>query len=201
MPLARASKEIPYFDWIFQEGEWEPEWTGSANEWMNVKVGVHNIAAVRMEWMHERRLWDVEYEWKRRREAEWDLPEAKSRRNFDGLVRGVTTHPSDPSQFLNTLLLPSDVCGIKKLWNFPDGSTLRIFWSYTYIHLFLKSLHTLTFPFLYLHWTASIRQRADVLQCLQKRHSPSHEMDWVGFYWASLSAKLIMIKIRWLRDS
>ena len=50
MPLARASKEIPYFDWIFQEGEGpEPEWTGSANEWMNVKVGVQNITAVRME--------------------------------------------------------------------------------------------------------------------------------------------------------
>ena len=27
--------------------------------------------------------------------------------------------------------------------------------------------------------------RVDVLQCLQKRHSPCHEMDWVGFYWAS----------------
>ena len=24
--------------------------------------------------------------------------------------------------------------------------------------------------------------RVDVLQCLQKRHSPCHEMDWVGFY-------------------
>ena len=36
MPLARASKEIPYFDWIFQEGEGpEPEWTGSARQWMD----------------------------------------------------------------------------------------------------------------------------------------------------------------------
>ena len=83
-------------------------------------------------------------------------------------------------------------CGIRNLWNqksldFPDGSNLKTFWYQVNINVypFLKSIHTLTFPFLYLHWTASIRQRADVLQCLQKRHSPSHEMDWVAFYSAS----------------
>ena len=36
---------------------------------------------------------------------------------------------------------------------------------------------------------------------IEATQPPSHEMDWVGFYWARLSAKLIMIKIRWLRDS
>ena len=47
-------------------------------------------------------------------------PKQNLRWNFDGLARRVTTPSSDPSQFLNTLLLTSDVRGIsgggKNLW-------------------------------------------------------------------------------------
>ena len=88
--------------------------------------------------------------------AEWDLPEAKSRRNFDGLVGRGTTQPSDPSQFLNTLLLLLILCGIKNLWNLqnvnpinPDGLIWNACWplykasSFSDIALSLSALNAL----------------------------------------------------------
>lgn len=55
---------------------------------------------------------------------------------------------------------------------------------FTYIRLFLEPFKHSLFPFFICieQPSGSIRQRADVLQCPQKRHSPSHEMDWVAFY-------------------
>ena len=101
-------------------------------------------------------------------------------------------------------------CGIRNLWNqksldFPDGSNLKTFWYQVNINVypFLKSIHTLTFPFLYLHWTA-FRLDPTESWCFTMPSEKALTLPWNGlggFLLRLLSAKLIMIKIRRLGES
>ena len=130
-------------------------------------------------------LWDTDYEWKAG--SEWDLPlAAKS--------RWILT---DWSGQRHDLAIRSSLCRIQQIFlHFckptSDGIVnslslaQSVDWSILFVQLYEQTIQG-AYNALSLSSVDALSPdpRVDVLQCLQKRHSPCHEMDWVGFYWAS----------------
>ena len=109
--------------------------------------------------------------------------------NFDGLVRPASRlgHQIIRSRiqqnFLHFCKPTSD--GIVNSLSLAQS----VDWSILFVQLYQQTIQGVLYNYNALSLSSadalSPDPRVDVLQCLQKRHSPCHEMDWVGFYWAS----------------
>ena len=97
----------------------------------------------------------------------------------------LTTWPSDHPRRIQQIVLhfckPTSGGVVNSL-----GLAQSVDWSILFVQLYEQTIQGL-YNALSLSSVDALSPdpRVDVLQCLQKRHSPCHEMDWVGFYWAS----------------
>ena len=185
--LDNASKQIPYFNLISQDEETGRN--GSSDQKMIERVIWCQVLA-KKEWMLKNgmmmgalrhRLWMESRVWMR-----FALG-GKISVNFDGLVRPASRlgHQIICSRiqqnFLHFCEPTSD--GIVNSLSLAQS----VDWSILFIQLYEQTIQGVLYNALSLSSADALSPdpRVDVLQCLQKRHSPCHEMDWVGFYWAS----------------
>ena len=183
--LDNASKQIPYFDWISQDEETGQN--GSSDQKIIERVIWCQVLA-KKEWMLKngmmmgalrRRLWMESMVWMR-----FALG-GKISVNFDGLVRPASRLGHQITCRIQQIFLhfckpTSD--GIVNSLSLAQS----VDWSILFVQLYEQTIQG-AYNALCLSALDALSPdpRVDVLQCLQKRHSPCHEMDWVGFYWAS----------------
>ena len=163
------------------------EWViWSENDW---KSGVMLSSGKKKEWMLKNRtmmgalrhrLWMESRVWMR-----FTLG-GKISVNFDGLVRPASRLGHQITRRIQQIFLHFCKLAFDGVVN-SLSLAQSVDWSILFVQLYEQTIQGVLYNALSLSSADALSPdpRVDVLQCLQKRHSPCHEMDWVGFYWAS----------------
>ena len=191
--LDNASKQNPYFDWISQDEETGRN--GSSDQKMIERVIWCQVLA--------KKRMNVE---KRNDDGCFETPTMNGKQGLNEICpwrqnlgefwrigpASVTTWPSDHHHHHQIIC-----CRIQQIFlhfckiafdGVVNSLSLAqsVDWSILFVQLYEQTIQGV-YNALSLSSVDALSPdpRVDVLQCLQKRHSPCHEMDWVGFYWAS----------------